>query len=234
MTCAPISASAWMFERATRECSTSPTIATCSPSTGPTCCCDRVQVEQRLRRVLVLAVAGVDHVRARDPGDEIRRADLRVADDDHVRVVGGERQRRVLQRLALVHRRPGRLDRHHVGGEALRRELEARRGACRRLEEEVDDRAPAQGRQLLHLTVEDCSKLRAVAEQPLDVFPGQVGDRDQVAPRWRRSRGQQLVTDKLHCHWPSSGMSRTRSTSSTSTSWTWMRSPREVGRFLPT
>ena len=30
------------------------------------------------------------------------------------------------------------------------------------------------------------------------------------------------------------GTSRTRSTSSISTSCTWMRSPREVGRFLPT
>ena len=37
VTRAPISVSAWMFERATREWSTSPTIATCSPSTGPTC-----------------------------------------------------------------------------------------------------------------------------------------------------------------------------------------------------
>ena len=50
---------------------------------------DRVEVEQRLRRVLVLAVAGVDDVRVGDRGDELRRADLRVADHDHVRVVGG-------------------------------------------------------------------------------------------------------------------------------------------------
>ena len=32
VTRAPISASAWMFERATREWRTSPTIATCRPS----------------------------------------------------------------------------------------------------------------------------------------------------------------------------------------------------------
>src|SRR2546428_85605 len=35
VTCAPINTSAWMFERATRECRTSPTIATCSPSIRP-------------------------------------------------------------------------------------------------------------------------------------------------------------------------------------------------------
>ena len=64
----------------------------------------RVEVEQRLRRVLVLAVAGVHDMRVRYTRDELRRADLRMADDDHVGVVGAERDRRVLQRLALVDR----------------------------------------------------------------------------------------------------------------------------------
>ena len=35
VTWAPISVSAWMFERATRECATSPTMATCRPSMRP-------------------------------------------------------------------------------------------------------------------------------------------------------------------------------------------------------
>ena len=71
----------------------------------------RVEVEQRLRRVLVLPVAGVDDVRRGVVRDERRGAGLGVADDDHVGVVRGERQRRVLQRLALVDRRAGRLSR---------------------------------------------------------------------------------------------------------------------------
>ena len=70
---------------------------------------DRVEVEQGLSRVLVLAVAGVDDVRVGDPRDELRRADLRMADHDHVGVVGAERERRVLERLALVHRGAGDL-----------------------------------------------------------------------------------------------------------------------------
>jgi hypothetical protein len=45
---------------------------------------DRVEVEQRLRRMLVLAVAGVDDVCVRDASDELRRTDVRVTDDDHV------------------------------------------------------------------------------------------------------------------------------------------------------
>ena len=69
----------------------------------------RVEVEQRLRRMLVLAVAGVHDTRIGVVRDELGGADLRVADDDHVGVVGRQRQRRVLQRLALVDRRAGGL-----------------------------------------------------------------------------------------------------------------------------
>ena len=63
---------------------------------------DGVEVEQRLGRVLVLPVAGVDDVRLGEAGDELRRTDLRVPEHDHVRVVGAERECRVLERLALV------------------------------------------------------------------------------------------------------------------------------------
>ena len=47
----------------------------------------REEVEQRLRRMLVLAVAGVHDRRVRVARDELRRADLRVPDDDRVRLV---------------------------------------------------------------------------------------------------------------------------------------------------
>ena len=55
---------------------------------------DRVEVEKRLRRMLVLAVARVHDVRLRDPRDEPRALIWGMADDDHVRVVGGERRAR--------------------------------------------------------------------------------------------------------------------------------------------
>jgi hypothetical protein len=61
------------------------------------------EVEQRLRRVLVLAVTGVDHVRVRAGRDQLRRTDLGVSDDDDVRLVRAERDRGVLQRFALIH-----------------------------------------------------------------------------------------------------------------------------------
>ena len=74
----------------------------------------REGVQQRLRRVLVLAVAGVDDRGRRPAGDEARGAGVRRADDDRVGRVGGERQHRVLQRLALLDARPAGGEVHDV------------------------------------------------------------------------------------------------------------------------
>ncbi len=197
----------------------------------------RVEIEQRLRRMLMLAVARVDDVRSGDVRDELRRADVRVADHDHVRVVRAQRERGVLQRLALVHRRARGLQRHRVGREPLRGELEARRGPRRRLVEEVHDEPPLQGRQLLQLTVHRGRERARRAEEALDVAALQVGDRQQVAARRRLWRPEVVAHEANRGHRVSSSgedMSRTASTSSTSMSCTWIRSLRAVGKFLPT
>src|SRR3954465_3582456 len=96
----PTSRSACTSDRATRECVTSPTIATCRPSRRPTasrsvyrassawvgwggaCLVQRVQVEQRLGRMLVLPVAGVDDARLCVARDDVRRPCFRMAHDD--------------------------------------------------------------------------------------------------------------------------------------------------------
>ena len=65
-TSAPSFVSSSTFERSTRLCSRSPTIATFSPAMPALVLADREGVEQRLRRVLVHAVAGVDDARAAD------------------------------------------------------------------------------------------------------------------------------------------------------------------------
>ena len=49
-----------MFERATRLCRMSPQIATSEPAELALAAADRQRVEQRLGRVLVAAVAGID------------------------------------------------------------------------------------------------------------------------------------------------------------------------------
>ena len=175
---------------------------------------DREEIEQRLGRVLVLAVAGVHDGGARVARDQLRRADLRVPDDDRVRVVLRERQHGVLERLPLVDGRACGFQRHHVGREPLRRQLEAGRRAGRGLEEETEHQLPPQRRQLL---VHPLERPRGL-EDPLDIVAGQVTDRKQVP------------------HDFSSGAPtrRIRSAPSVSASSTWIRSLRAVGRFLPT
>src|SRR5262249_40558595 len=145
------------------------------------------------------------------------------------------RERRVLERLALVHRGADRLNVERVGGEALRRELEGRRRACRRLVEEIDDELALERRELLHLAVERRSERARGAEHALDVVAREVSDGDEMALR-RRPRRMQVVRDETDHLPPSSAepTSSTASTSSTSMSCTWMRSSRAVGRFLPT
>ena len=49
---------------------------------------DRVKIEQRLGRMLVRAVAGVDDARAEPLGQKLRRAGRTVPQDDEIGVVG--------------------------------------------------------------------------------------------------------------------------------------------------
>src|SRR5262249_18071626 len=121
----------------------------------------------------------------------------------------------------------GGLDRHHVGREPFRGEFEARRRAGGRLEEQVDDRAAAQGRELLHLPLQRVLEAVCSREQPLDVLAREVLDREQVPPGRTKEVVHALSSS-------GAGINRTWSTSSTSISCTWMRSLRAVGRFLPT
>src|SRR6185295_16098723 len=93
---------------------------------------DRVEVEERLRRVLIASVAAVDDGTRRRFGRETRRAFARMADDDDV-AVALDHADRVGERLALARRGdlltadPERLaaEAHH---RALEREARARRG----------------------------------------------------------------------------------------------------------
>ena len=142
-----------------------------------------VDVEQRLARVLVLAVAGVDDRRRGPAGDHLGGAGVGVADHDRRRVVGGERRDRVLQRLALVDRGAGRLDRDEVGGEPLGGELEGARGAGARLVEEADDGAAAQGRHLLDVAAADLGEALGAVEDRLDLLAGEVVDASRCLMR---------------------------------------------------
>ena len=130
---APSALSRMMFERATRECRMSPQIATSQAFDAALVAADRERIEQGLRRMLVRAVAGIDHRAVDLACQQFDRAGRMMAHDNDVGMHGVERHRRVDQRLALAHR--GRADRHvhDVGAKALAGEFERGLGAGRRL-----------------------------------------------------------------------------------------------------
>ena len=63
------------------------------------------RIEQGLGRMLVGAVAGIDHGAIRQLGEAGRGAVLTVADDDAVRAHCVQRPRGIVERLALLDRR---------------------------------------------------------------------------------------------------------------------------------
>ena len=126
---------------------------------------DGQRVEQRLGRMLVRAVAGIDH-RAGDLLRQKRGGTGRgVADDQDVGAHGVQRHRRVDQRLALLHRRIADRHVHHVGAEPLAGQLEGGLRAGRGFEEEVDLRAAAQRRRLLFALARNRDRLVGPVEQ---------------------------------------------------------------------
>ena len=181
---------------------------------------DRVAVEQGLGRVLVPAVAGVDH-RCVDPAGHLPRdTGRRVAHDDRVDAHRLDGLDGVAQRLALLHRRRRHGEVHRVGRQPLGGGLERQPRARGLLEEQRDDRAPPQGRDL--------------GDRPLAHLDEGVGDRQDLVDLVGsevRDREQMLAT--AHRGPPLTASART-SPSSTPSPVTLTISSRRVGRFLPT
>ena len=130
---------------------------------------DRVAVEQRLRGVLMPAVAGVHDRRVRPACHQLGRTARSVAHHEGVDAHRGDRLDRVAQALALVHaaRRDGEV--HHVGAQPARRGVEAGAGAGRVLEEQVHDGLAAQRRHLGHRSLVDLDHVIGELEQVMDL-----------------------------------------------------------------
>ena len=127
---------------------------------------DRQRIQQRLGRVFMLAVTGVQHRAVDLLGQQVHRAGMRVAHDQKVRVHRVQRQRGINQRLAFFDRACLHRHVHHIRTQPLARNLETRLGAGRVLEKHVDLRQPLQGFRAFHrLPVQ------------VDIAVGQVQDR---------------------------------------------------------
>ena len=150
------------------------------PLEPPLAAADRQRVEQRLGRVLVAAVAGVDD-RAIDLfRQQLHRARFGMAHDEHVGVHRVQRHRRVDQRFALAHRADR--DRHvdDVGAQSLPGDLERGAGAGRILEKAVDQRAAAQPRGFLVGLPAQLDIPVGEIEDMLDILPAQPLDAEQM------------------------------------------------------
>ena len=116
-----------MFERATRECRMSPTIVTVSPSMRPFSWRTVKQSSSAWVGCSWAPSPGVDHRRLEHVGDPLGHARDGVAHHHGVGVHGVQGLRGVEDALGLREARRRRREVHHVGREALARDLEARR-----------------------------------------------------------------------------------------------------------
>ena len=99
---------------------------------------DGERVEQRLGRVFVAAIAGIQHRAIDLLRNKLHRARRSVADHDHVRVHGVQRQRGIQQGLALLKAGAGDAEIDHVCPQPLAGDFEAEQRAGGVLEKGVD------------------------------------------------------------------------------------------------
>ena len=138
---------------------------------------DRQRVEQRLRRVLVTAVAGIDDGAIDLLRQQLHGARFGMAHHQHIGMHRVQRHRRVDQGLAFAHRRS--LHRHvdDIGAEPLAGDLERGAGARRILEEAVDQGAAAQRRRLLVGAAVELDGAVGEVEDVVDLVGGQQAKR---------------------------------------------------------
>ena len=128
-------------------------------------------------------------------GEELRRARRTVPDDDDIDVVRLEDERGVLERLAFDEARTARGNVDHVRAQAHRGQLKRRARARARLDEEVDQRAAAQGGHFFHVARADFLELLRGVEQEGDFLRARVpGCRaNPCAARGPAERGEREV-----------------------------------------
>ncbi len=200
----------------------SPMIVTVSPSKRPFSC---FTVKQSSSAWVGCSCAPSPALMTGDRervGDALGYARHLVAHDHGVGIHRVERHRGVEDALGLREARRRRREVHDIRREPLACDLEAGTRAGRRLEEEIDQRAPAQRRHLLDVPAPDFLHALGGFENPLEIRAVEVLDAEQVTPRHAPPPFASGITTSSG---PSSEPARPRSST---------RSPRCVGTFLPT
>jgi hypothetical protein len=137
-------------------------------------------IEQRLRRMFVHAVAGIDDARAADARQQMPGTRRGVAQDDHVRGHRFDVQRGVGERFALEDAR--RRDRHaeRVRAQPLFRDFERRAGAGARLVEQVDHGLAAKRRHFLDRPLSDLAHRLGGFQHEMNLVARQIADAQEI------------------------------------------------------
>ncbi len=144
---------------------------------------ERQGVEQRLGRMFVLPVTGIENWAVDLAGDQPHCAGRPVTDNDGIGAHGVERDRRIDQRLALLHRALRRMHVDHIRAQPLAGDLEAQQRARGVLEEGVDDGQAGQRVAVLAGLAVKLHPLFRLGEEEQDFVGFQRGDGNQVAVR---------------------------------------------------
>ncbi len=179
-TCIPIFCMAKMFERATRLCRMSPTMATLSPSRFGR----RSRIVNRSSRACVGCSCAPSPALMMDalsqPRQEVRRPGHRVPDHHHVRVHGLQGEAGVLQALPFHHAARRGRDVDDVGAQPLARDLERGPRPRAGLVEQVDDRLAAQRRHLLDVPGGDLLHRGRRVQNEADLLDREFSNAQQV------------------------------------------------------
>ncbi len=154
---------------------------------------DRRGVEQRLGRMLVLAVAGVDHRAADLLRQQRSGARRRMADHEQVRLHGVQRHRRVDQGLALGDRGGAGAHVDHVGAQPLAGQLEGALGAGRILEEQVHQRPALEQVELLRGLAVEADESVGEIQEVRHLHLVQIGRRKEMPFGEREGPLQDIV-----------------------------------------
>ncbi len=152
---------------------------------------DGERVEQRLRRMLMPAVAGIEHRAVDLVRDQRHRARTGVADDDDIGGHGVERHRRVDQRFALLHAGGGGRHVDDIRAQPLARDFEGQQGAGAVFEKGIDLRHAGQAIIMFaRLALVRLRPMVRFVQQETD-FPGfEIGDGQEMPMREQRATGK--------------------------------------------
>ena len=181
---------------------------------------DGEDVEQALGGMLVGAVSGVDDARVEAFGEELRGARRAVAEDDNVRPESLEVEGGVFEGLTLLEARGGGRDIDHIRTETHGGDLERRAGACAWLDEEVNKRLAAKGRDFLQAPLTDSLEGFCGIKKVGDFIRAEGIQSNEIFFCPSAHSAETMLTESFT---PSSDSKRTRIFSS-----------KVVGRFLPT